>query len=106
MGFCDSVLDGGNARGRFDDLLVELAPIVAHELDLALELRLLFQGLALLGAQRLELLVALLEAVEARGRCGGGSVLRRKRIKRQGRLGGSRHRRSPAWRMSPRACDP
>ena len=107
LGFCDSVLDGGNARGRFDDLLVELAPIVAHELDLALELRLLFQGLALLGAQRLELLVALLEAVETRGRCGRAVCSAARTDQATGAPGRKPpSARSPAWRTSPQACGP
>ena len=86
----DPLFHGGDARGGVDDLLVELAAIVADELDLALELCLFLQRLALLGAQRLELLVALLEAVEAdrrpgwRSAVGRGARLRRRRRWREG----------------------
>src|SRR5947209_7172500 len=65
LGFLDSVLHDPNARGRVEYLLIELPAVVADELDLSLELCLLLQDLSLLGAERLQLLVALLEVVEA-----------------------------------------
>ena len=52
-----STLD--DARGGIDQLLVELAPVVADRFDLALELGLVLQRPALLGAERFEFLVAL-----------------------------------------------
>src|SRR5438093_10769429 len=65
LGLLDSVFHGADARGRLEYLLIEFSAVVADELDLSLELCLLLQDLSLLGAERLELLVVLLEAVEA-----------------------------------------
>src|SRR6185295_14945680 len=76
-----------NARGGIDKLLVELAAVVADRFDFALELGLVLQGTALLGAQRLELLLALLDAFQFRGR--GRADLGRRRARR---LGGRRNR--------------
>src|SRR6516225_12238643 len=73
----DPIFHRGYPRGRIQNLLVELAAVVPNELDLSLELCLLFQGFSLLGAERLEFLVALLETVEARGRC---EIQRRRKV--------------------------
>src|SRR4029079_17497629 len=72
----NAVFHRGNARCGVDDLLVELATIVADLLDLALELGLVLKRAALLRTQLFELLVALLELVESSGRGGRIQVKR------------------------------
>src|SRR5262249_11570728 len=68
------------ARSCIENLLVELAAIIPNELDFSLKLCLLFQGFSLLGAERLEFLVALPETVEARGR---SEIQRRRKVHRR-----------------------
>src|SRR5439155_21453195 len=82
LGLLDSVFHGADARGRLEYLLIEFSAVVADELDLSLELCLLLQDLSLLGAERLELLVALLEAVEA---CRGRKAYRGGKAHRRGK---------------------
>ena len=79
----DLVLHATDAGRGVDDLLIELAPVVADRLDLALEPCLVLGRLALLGAQRLELLVALLDRIETGGwRREGAARLARQRVRR------------------------
>ena len=90
----DPVLHAADAGRGVDELLVELAPVVSELLDLALEQRFVLGCLALLGAQHLELLVALLDRVEAgRGRREGAARLTRQCVRRlgQGRDQPERH---------------
>src|SRR5262249_25498637 len=93
------LLHAADAGGGVDDLLIELAPVVADRLDLALELDFILQRLALLGAERLELLVAFLEGVEAGGRTAALGRRRRFRARRlrrradQAERQNSQHRR-------------
>ena len=54
----DPFFDRSHARCGIDELLVELAPVIADQLDLALELGLVLQRPSLFGPQRLELFVA------------------------------------------------
>ena len=66
----DARLNVAHPRGGIDKLLVECAPVVADRFNFAPELRLAFGRCALLGAERVEFLVALLEGVGV-GRCRG-----------------------------------
>ena len=66
LALADLLLDGAHAGGGIDQVLVELASVVADRFDVALELGLVVQRLALLGADRVEFLIALLQGVELR----------------------------------------
>ncbi len=77
----DARFDVTHARGGVDELGIERAAVGAERLDLALELGLVFLGLAPSGAGGFELLIALLERVGVGlGRRGGrGRALRCRR---------------------------
>ena len=64
FGLGDAVLGVAQPAGAVDQGLVELAAILADGVDLVLELGLGLGGLLLLGADRLELLIALAQRVE------------------------------------------
>src|SRR5436853_7809393 len=92
----DALFYRADPCGCVEDLLVEFPAIVPNELDLAFELCLLFQGLALLGTQRFKLAVTLLEAVEADRRPGRVLVLEgRRKTQRRLRLREGRHDTDP-----------
>ena len=57
--FVDLRLDIAHRRRRFDELLVERAPIFAERLDLQPELGLAVRRLALLGPYRIKFLIVL-----------------------------------------------
>ena len=64
VGSNDRGLDGAHALGRFDQLGVELAAVAGNRFDVALEFCLVLERAPLLTAQRIELLIALLERIE------------------------------------------
>ena len=111
FGLGDPVFGVAQPRGAVDQGLIELAAVLADGVDLVLELGLGFGGLLLLGADRLELLVALAERVE-RGlgvERGAGTADRSAESKRRGqcarRIGEpfrSAHRRSEVMPQATR----
>src|SRR6185312_7094280 len=66
---CDAAFDVAHAGGNVDELLIELASVLADRGDIGLELRLLVGAALLLLPSSLELLLALLQRV-GRGRRG------------------------------------
>jgi hypothetical protein len=90
LGLGDPLFHGDDPRRGLDDLLIEFAPVVADRFDLALELGLVLERPALLAAEDFELLVALLEGIEA-GRGGRTLPGLGRRGARAGRLGGRGH---------------
>jgi hypothetical protein len=87
----------------FDDLFVEFSPVVPDRLDLTLELGLVLENSALLGAKLFELLVALLERVERCGRADGTIGVGRSRLPCARRLGRRSHQ--PERQQSQRCQD-
>jgi hypothetical protein len=78
LGIGDPGLDAAHLAGNVDQLLVELAAVLADRGDVGLQLLLQLGRLALLLARGLELLLALLDGVVGGGR-GRGGLLRRLR---------------------------
>ena len=79
FGRVDACLHIAHARGGIDQLLVERAAIVAERLDLAPELGLIFGRHPLVGADRIELLIALFDGIRIglpRSRKGGRGLRR------------------------------
>ena len=84
-----------HAAGGVDQLLVELAAVVAERVDLALAVWLRSRSLCLLfGAQRFEFLIALLQGFTARAPPARG--LRRRRLRRSARPAATRPSASDA----------
>ena len=98
-----ALLHVDDAGGGLDDLLIEFSPVVPDRLDLALELGLVLENPALLGAKLFELLVALLERVETCGRAGGAIGVGRSRLPCARRLGRRSHQ--PERQQSQRCQD-
>ena len=72
----ERVFNGQDAAGRVDQRLIELAAILADRIDLVPQRLLALERLLLLGTNRAQLLVALLDVIE-------GGILRRRRAERQ-----------------------
>ncbi len=101
----DLRLDVADARRRFDELLIKRPPILAERLDLQPELGLAVCRLTLLGADRIKLLVVLLERIFGRRgarrryrrsqRNLGARRLGRRRLRKRDEIGAERQQPSP-----------
>jgi hypothetical protein len=89
--------DAAHARRHVDQLPVELAAVVADGFDFALELAFGLARLLLIGADRLQLLIALFERVEHARACRRRGASRR-RGRKHGRRGKIGHFTRRTWR--------
>ena len=98
----DLCLDVAHRRCRFDELLVERAPIFAERLDLQSELGLAVRRLALPGPYRVELLIMLPDRIvggrrgrrSGRGQCRPRRNLGSRRLREGSHVGAKRQRQS------------
>ena len=113
LGLGDPVFGVAQPRGAVDQGLVELAAVLADGVDLVLELGFGFGGLPLLGADRLELLVALAQRIERglgmerrAGERARSSASAERRGQRARRIGGAVPKRSsPSEVIAAASCE-